>query len=93
MAPRLRAVAADEVVVEPETLSLSEAVESGDYLKILRAQRRDIVRSLEGEKGPALAALHRQLSMLSKEIDTLEARPEVTSAVSGGDDSFDAAAI
>ena len=79
----------------PEVLSLTEAIATGDYVKILRAQRRDIVKSLEAEKGPALAALHRQLSMISKEIETLESRPDPAGAGARGavDDSFDASAI
>ena len=67
MPKHLRAVEPGESAPAP-ILTLSEAVESGDYLAILRAQRRDIVRSLPDEKGPAKAALHRQLSMISKEI-------------------------
>lgn len=54
--------------------TLNEAIESGDYLGILQAQRRDIVSSLPEEKGPAKAALHRQLAMISKEIQALEAK-------------------
>src|SRR5207244_830115 len=73
----LRAVKADEKPDEkaPATGSaktakqktLLEAIEGGDYLEILEAQRRDVVASLPTEKGPAKAALHRQLSILSKE--------------------------
>ncbi len=36
-------------------------------------QRREISNSLPDEKGPAKAALHRQLSLMSKEIEGLEA--------------------
>lgn len=79
-APRkkpLRAVAPNEKAprtrkVKPPTLN--EAIESGDYLEILRAQRRDIVDALPDEKGPAKAALHRQLAMISKDIQALEAK-------------------
>lgn len=93
MPKHLRAVEPGESAPAP-ILTLSEAVESGDYLAILRAQRRDIVRSLPDEKGPAKAALHRQLSMISKEIETLESRPDPAGSVSGAvDDRFDAAAI
>lgn len=78
----------------PAPLTLAEAVESGDYLAILRAQRRDIVRSLPDEKGPAKAALHRQLSVISKEIETLESRPDPGGRVADRDDDlFDASAI
>ena len=52
--------------------TLAEAVEGGDYLEILLAQRREIVTSLPNEKGPAKAALHRLLALISKEIESLE---------------------
>ena len=58
----------------PKVLTLCEAVEKGDYLEILRAQRREIVATLPDERGPAKAALHRQLAMISKEIQALEAK-------------------
>ena len=71
---KLRAVAPDEVPVPARVLSLTEAIESGDYLQILMAQRREIADSLPNEKGPAKAALHRQLSLISKEIEALTSR-------------------
>lgn len=93
----LRPVAPDEGPPAPKVpLTLAEAVEGGDYLEILRAQRRDIVASLQAEKGPALAALHRQLALLSKEIEALELQrmPEVSDERSGpGDERFDASAL
>lgn len=68
----VRVVAPDEVAQPAKPKSLGEAIESGDYLEILLAQRRDIVASLPDEKGPAKAALHRQLSLISKEITALQ---------------------
>lgn len=60
--------------VEPgRVLTLSEAVDGGDYLEILKAQRRDIVDCLPDEKGPAKAALHRQLALISKEVEEIRA--------------------
>ena len=92
----LRAVKPGESAPKPEKpLTLIEAVERGDYLGILRAQRRDIADSLPDEKGPAKAALHRQLSIIAKEIETLEAR-EAQEAKGGervADEAFDQAAI
>ncbi|MFT4125090.1 MAG: hypothetical protein QM662_02515 [Gordonia sp. (in: high G+C Gram-positive bacteria)] len=72
----LRVVAPSERprVRKPKPLTLTEAIESGDYLEVLRAQRRDIVASLPEEKGPAKAALHRQLAIISKDIQALEAK-------------------
>jgi hypothetical protein len=90
----MRVVDPDErPLVKPK--SLAEAVESGDYLEILRAQRRDIVTSLPDEKGPAKAALHRQLSIISKEIETLslEEAGEKSVVALTDDDAWDSSAI
>jgi hypothetical protein len=100
-ARKLRAVStdpsADEPVAPTRIMSLSEAIESGIYLEILKAQRRDIVLSLPDERGPAKAALHGQLSKLSKEIEQLEAREEPDEGAGRGevleDGKFDASAI
>lgn len=93
--PKLRVVGRDEVPVPAKILTLAEAIESGDYLQILLAQRREIVSDLPNEKGPAKAALHRQLSILSKDIEALQ-RGEEEDAEGGAnveDGEFDAAAI
>jgi hypothetical protein len=79
-------------------LTLSQAVEKGDYLEILRAQRREIVTSLPDERGPAKAALHRQLAMISKEIQALEAKQaqaaeEDAEGVVVEDEAWDAEAL
>ena len=76
-------------------MTLSEAVQSGDYLEILLAQRREIVESLPDEKGPAKAALHRQLSLLSKEIEALQthAKEEAEDAAEIADEAWDEEAI
>lgn len=89
----LRAVGEDEVPLPPMTLA--EAIESGNYLWILLAQRREIVRDLPEEKGPAKAAMHRQLSLLSKEIEALETRAqqEDDPVAQVEDGKFDASAI
>lgn len=69
---KLRAVtAADAPKAKPKTLA--EAVEGEDYLDILIAQRREMVRDVRDEKGPAKAALHRQIALHSKEIAALQA--------------------
>lgn len=78
----LRAVGPDDVPSEPEKpLTLVEAVETGDYRKILIAQRREIALSLPDEKGPAKAALHRQLSLIAKELAAMDQRD-----IEGGSD-------
>lgn len=96
MASRMRVVAPDEVPLPVKLRSLSEAVAAGDYLEILKAQRRDIVASLPDEKGPAKAALHRQLSIISKEVQTLElelAGGEKSVVAMTDDDAWDSSAI
>lgn len=93
--PAVRALLPDEVPVPPKILTLAEAIESGDYLQILLAQRREIAADLPDEKGPAKAALHRQLSLLSKEIEALQ-RGGAEDAEGGAnveDGEFDAEAI
>lgn len=91
--PALRAVSPDEK--RPRLLTLDEAIESGDYLQILMAQRRDIVAGLPDEKGPARAALHRQLSLLSKEIEALlsKSAEDTEGGADVEDAEFDAEAI
>lgn len=78
-----------------KVLSLDEAIQSGVYVEILRAQRRDIVKSLPDERGPAKAALHRQLAVISKEIQALEAKAKQEAAEDGvaGDEDWNEEAI
>lgn len=78
----------------PRKLTLAEAIETGDYMAILVAQRAEIVESIPDEKGPAKAALHRQLSLISKEIESLKVK-ESENVEFGAEeaDDFDAAAI
>lgn len=91
----LRALAPDETPVPPKILSLTEAIELGDYLQILLAQRREMAEALPETKGPALAALHRQLSMTSKEIAALQSKDadESEGGADVEDGEFDAEAI
>ena len=95
----LRAVAPDEKPAEPAKVqTLAEAIESGVYIDILRAQRREIAASLPDERGPAKAALHRQLAIISKEIQALEAQAAQAAkeAAEGGvvaDEAWDAQAL
>lgn len=81
---KLRVVSADEKPVRVPVLSLAEAVEGGDYLEILRAQRREIALAIPDERGPAKAALHRQLSLIAKEIKSLEAKAQEEAAEDEG---------
>jgi hypothetical protein len=96
----LRAVAPDEKPpskkpVKPKTLT--EAAESGTYLEVLIAQRREMIRDVADERGPARAALHRQIALHSKEIAALQeaAEQEAAEHVAGDveDEAFDAEAL
>lgn len=93
----LRAVGPDETPgrVMPEALSLADALERGTYVQILIAQRKEMVSALPETKGPALAALHRQISMTSKEIEALMSREsdESEGGANVDDGEFDAEAI
>lgn len=93
MARKLRAVEADETPAP--VLTLAQAIETNDHLTILIAQRRDIVASLPEEKGPAKAALHRQLSLISKEIEVLMLRDaeDGPDAEPTADEAWDQSAI
>lgn len=98
MPPRkkLRAVMEDEKPPAPEKpKTLAEAVEGDDYLSILIAQRREMVRDVRDERGPAKAALHRQIALHSKEIAALQAAVAEEAAEGGevADEAFDASAI
>ena len=76
----------------PEVLSLEEAIARGSYLQILIAQRAEMVADLPETKGPALAALHSQISITSKEIETLLSREsdEAEGGANVEDGEFDA---
>jgi hypothetical protein len=93
----LRAVEDGEKPKRTRPKTLVEAIESGDYLEILLAQQRDIAAALPEAAGPAKAALHRQFSLVSKDIETLRAADtdgdEVGKAAATPDDKWDADAI
>ena len=93
----LRAVGPDEAPASrmPEVLSLDDAIKRGSYLQILIAQRAQMVVDLAETKGPALAALHRQISVTSKEIESLLSREsdEAEGGADVEDGEFDAEAI
>lgn len=68
----------------PKPKSLIEAAAGGDYREMLVAQRHDIARSLQDPdtKGPARAALHRQLSLVAKELRMMDDAAGVDDPVS-----------
>lgn len=93
----LRTVKPGEKPAAPDKpKSLSEAVESGTYLEILLAQRRQMVDDVKDERGPARAALHRQIALHSKEIASLQAEAEQEAIENDHrteDEEFDASAV
>ncbi len=100
--PSLRAVAPDE---KPPTrprkpMTLEEAVESGDHFEIKLAQQRAIVQALRTATGPAEASLHRQLSLVSEEVENIRAARRLSEAEEDDqrdaeveDADFDASAV
>lgn len=79
----------------PSPLTLAEAVARGDYREILLAQQREIASTVGEEKGPAKAALHRQLSLISKELQGLKvaADQEAADDREVADEDLDASAF
>ena len=76
-------------------MTLADAAESGTYLEILIAQRREMIREVGDVTGPAKAAMHRQIALHSKEIAALQTADEQEAAEDGdvADEAFDASAI
>lgn len=92
------ATPADATPAEPvKPLTLVEAITSGTYVQILAAQRRQMVADLADANGPALAALHRQIALHSKEIASIEAHAagdeESSNAAEVEDGKFNAASV
>jgi hypothetical protein len=87
------ATEADAEKVKPKTLA--EAVDDGTYLEILVAQRREMIRDVREVNGPAKAALHRQIALVSKEIAALqaEAAQEATEDAEVADEALDTEAL
>lgn len=92
------ATEADAKPAEPvKPMTLIEAITSGTYVQILAAQRRQMVADLADANGPALAALHRQIALHSKEIAAIEAHAagdeESSDDAEVEDGAFDASAV
>lgn len=92
----LRAAEPDEKPPAPtKPLTLAEAAEGSDYLAILVAQRREMIRDVGDVTGPAKAAMHRQIALHSKEIAALQAAAaeEAAEDAEALDEDWDASAI
>lgn len=91
---QLRAVKTDE---KAPIGSLADAIERGSYEDVLVWQRKEAVRSLSDLNGPALAAMHRQIASLSKEIEGIRAAKtegtDIGEAIATPDDKFNAEAL
>lgn len=93
---KLSVVKPGDPTPEPDkVLTLAEAVETGDLRKILVAQRREIAQSIPDEKGPAKAALHRQLLLIAKELEVMDRRAKEEADEDGvtPDEEWDAEAL
>lgn len=90
---KLRALGSDEA--PPKPLTLLEAIETGDPLVITLAARREMAADLPDEKGPARAALYRQLLLATDKIEALKAKAsgEAVPGAQVDDENFDAEAI
>lgn len=90
-APKLRSVPTGDAAPPPppeppKPKTLAEAIESGTYLEVLEAQRRELVKDLPNTAGPAKAAMHRQLALLSKDIEALRAIAKQEAAEDASDE-------
>ena len=94
-AKRTLRVATEADAKPAKPLTLAEAIDSGTYLEILKAQRRQMVADVKDANGPALAALHRQIALHSKEIAALDtaADQEAAEDAEVADEAFDAEAL
>lgn len=90
-------VVTDESIPAPKKkpMTLADAAESGTYLEILVAQRREMIREVGDVTGPAKAAMHRQIALHSKEIAALqvEEQQEANENEDVADEAFDSTAI
>jgi hypothetical protein len=93
----LRAVKPDEKPSPQPIASLEDAIDRGTYLDQLIWQRKEAVRALPSLAGPALAAMHRQIAALGREIQTIEAAAtegtDIGDAIETPDAQFDADAL
>lgn len=75
-------------------MSLADAAESGTYLEILIAQRREMIREVGDVTGPAKAAMHRQIALHSKEIAALQVEERQEAAEDEAvDEAYDSSAV
>jgi hypothetical protein len=90
---RLRAVETGE---KPRNLTVTQAAKDGSHRELLQALRSRVVAAVQSPNCPpvALAALSRQLVLLSKELERVDARAEdddIAAAAAVPDEAWDGA--
>jgi hypothetical protein len=93
MPKRLRVVDPAETVEKPKRLTVVQAAAQGSHRELLAALRARVAAAVQSPACPpvALAALSRQLVLLSKEISLIDARLEDEVAVHIPDEAWDGA--
>ena len=96
MPKRLRPVGDDERVVKPRRLTVVQAAAAGSHRELLMALRSRVAAAVQSPNCPpvALAALSRQLVLLSREIERVDARTEdddIATAAAIPDEAWDRA--
>ena len=94
MPRRLRPVGPDETAAKPRRLSVAQAAAEGTHRELLVALQARIAAAVQAPNcNPvALAALSRQLVLISKELSTIAARVEdEISEAAPSDEAWDGA--
>jgi hypothetical protein len=96
MPRRLRVVEPGEAAGKPRQLTVTEAAKDGSHRKLLQALRARVAAAVQSPSCPpvALAALSRQLVLLSKELERVDARAEadpIGEAAAVPDEAWDGA--
>jgi hypothetical protein len=96
MPRRLRVVEPGEAAAKPRQLTVTQAAKDGSHRELLQALRARVAAAVQSSSCPpvALAALSRQLVLLSREIERVDARAEdddIATAAAVPDEAWDGA--
>ena len=96
--PKLRAVTPGETAPQRKRLTVTQAAKAGDHRDLLAALRDRLAETVQNPNvNPvALAALSRQISLISRELSALDAvagEDPVTVAAATPDEGFDASTL
>ena len=94
MPRKLRVVEPGESGGKPKVLSVAEAAALNDHRELLVALRSRIAAAVQSTNAVALAALGRQLVLISKELSVIDARAEdddIATAAAVPDEPWDGA--